>query len=81
MAQLHDWCWLEASVYYRLLMCAFIHTYMDLSLSCINILTKWQVAAPRAGMSTESLHLCLFSTQWIIALQAPPSMGFSRQEY
>jgi len=80
MAQMHDWYWLEAPVYYRLLMCTFIHTYMDLSYSCINILTKWQVAAPRAGMSTESLQSCLFLTQWIIALQAPLSMGFSMQE-
>ena len=23
----------------------------------------------------------LFATPWIVALQAPPSMGFSRQEY
>ena len=60
MAQMYDWCQLEASVYYRLLMCTFIHTYMDLSYSCINILTKCQVAAPRAGMSTESLQSSLF---------------------
>ena len=26
-------------------------------------------------------HVRLFVTQWTIAYQAPPSMGFSRQEY
>ena len=26
-------------------------------------------------------HLQLFATLWTVACQAPPSMGFSRQEY
>ena len=26
-------------------------------------------------------HVWLFATPWIVAYQAPPSMGFSRQEY
>ena len=26
-------------------------------------------------------HVQLFSTPWTVAYQAPPSMGFSRQEY
>ena len=26
-------------------------------------------------------HVWLFVTQWTVAYQAPPSMGFSRQEY
>ena len=26
-------------------------------------------------------HVQLFATQWAVAYQAPPSMGFSRQEY
>ena len=26
-------------------------------------------------------HVQLFATSWTVALQAPPSMGFSRQEY
>ena len=26
-------------------------------------------------------HVRLFATSWTIACQAPPSMGFSRQEY
>ena len=29
----------------------------------------------------KSIQLCLFATRWIIAHQAPLSMGFSRQEY
>ena len=26
-------------------------------------------------------YVCLFATPWTVAYQAPPSMGFSRQEY
>ena len=26
-------------------------------------------------------HVRLFATQWTVACQSPPSMGFSRQEY
>ena len=26
-------------------------------------------------------HVQLFATPWTVAYQAPPSMGFSRQEY
>ena len=34
------------------------------------------------GMKVESLsHVWLFATPWTVARQAPPSMGFSRQEY
>ena len=33
-------------------------------------------------MKVKSLsHVQLFATLWTVACQAPPSMGFSRQEY
>ena len=33
-------------------------------------------------MKVKSLsHIQLFATPWTVAYQAPPSMGFSRQEY
>ena len=33
-------------------------------------------------MKVKSLsRVCLFVTPWTVAYQAPPSMGFSRQEY
>ena len=33
-------------------------------------------------MEVKSLsHVQLFATPWTVAYQAPPSMGFSRQEY
>ena len=33
-------------------------------------------------MCTQSLcHVLLFETPWTVASQAPPSLGFSRQEY
>ena len=32
-------------------------------------------------MHAEPLQSCLCATLWTAALQAPPSMGFSRQEY
>ena len=46
-----------------------------LSLSCLS---------PAKGpvIAVQSLrHVRLFVTPWTVALQAPPSMGFSRQEY
>ena len=30
---------------------------------------------------SEATQSCLFLTSWVVAYQAPPSMGFSRQEY
>ena len=34
------------------------------------------------SMYVKSLsHVRLFATMWTVAYQAPPSMGFSRQEY
>ena len=34
------------------------------------------------GKEVKSLgHVQLFSTPWTVAYHAPPSMGFSRQEY
>ena len=36
---------------------------------------KWKVKAKSLS------HVWLFATPWITAHQAPPSMGFSRQEY
>ena len=37
---------------------------------------------PGKGSEVKSLsHVQLFGTPWTIAHQAPPSMGFSRQEY
>ena len=36
-----------------------------------------------SGKKEVKLHSCarLFAISWIVACQAPPSMGFSRQEY
>ena len=41
------------------------------------------VWALRPGKKKEKLLSCvrLFATPWTVAYQAPPSMGFSRQEY
>ena len=33
------------------------------------------------GVLSRFSHVRLFATQWTVALQAPLSMGFSRQEY
>ena len=32
-------------------------------------------------MLSRFSHVRLFATQWMVTLQAPPSMGFSRHEY
>ena len=37
---------------------------------------------PPVKVKVKSLsHVQLFAASWTVALQAPPSMGFSRQEY
>ena len=46
----------------------------------------WWIGYPKKAMrvkvKVKSLsHVWLFATPWTVAHQAPPSMGFSRQEY
>ena len=36
---------------------------------------------PKNPLVKSLSHVCLFASPWTIAYQAPPSMGFSRQEY
>ena len=49
----------------------------------IVIIKLWQKAIMKGKeRKVKSLsHVRLFATQWTVAYQAPPSMGFSRQEY
>ena len=44
---------------------------------------KWKVKVKLLRLSTWKLynHVRLLATPWAVAHQAPPSMGFSRQEY
>ena len=44
---------------------------------------KWEVKVKLLRLSTWKLHSCvwLLATPWTSVYQAPPSMGFSRQEY
>ena len=44
---------------------------------------KWKVKVKSLRLSTWKLYsrVRLFATPWTAAYQAPPSMGFSRQEY
>ena len=37
--------------------------------------------SPAAAAASHFSHVRLLVTPWIVACQAPPSMGFSRQEY
>ena len=61
---------------------------------CVYVITKVIHASPLEPISLNSLvyslpyvsvkllsRVRLFATPWTIAYQAPPSMGFSRQEY
>ena len=45
----------------------------------------WQLVNSAAGYMEVEVkwlsHVWLFATTWTVAYQAPPSMGFSRQEY
>ena len=39
-------------------------------------------SSTKGKVKVKSLsHVLLFATPWALAYQAPPSMGFSRQEY
>ena len=42
-------------------------------------LSKWELSTLLVAYSLG--HVRLFATPWTVAQQAPPSMGFSRQEY
>ena len=45
-------------------------------------LVKQNVVSPCSGMLVKLLsRVRLFATPWMVAYQAPLSMGFSRQEY
>ena len=53
-------------------------------ISCIGrwVLYHWATReAPITEGESELSHVRLFVTPWTVAYQAPPSMGFSRQEY
>ena len=41
---------------------------------------SWTVKKAKVKVNSLS-HVQLFATPWTVAYQAPPSMGFSRQEY
>ena len=43
--------------------------------------SKWSVEGVKKEKVKSLSHVRLFATQWTVACQAPPSMGFSRQEY
>ena len=44
--------------------------------------SKFRVSVDQVSKQVKSLsHVRLFVTPWTLAYQAPPSMGFSRQEY
>ena len=45
-----------------------------------SLLLEGPVAKLKVKLKSLS-HVRLFSTPWTVAYQAPPSMGFSRQEY
>ena len=55
--------------------------YEDLQ-DLLEVTLKKDVLLIIGKVKVKSLsHVRLFETQWTVAHQAPPSMGFSRQEY
>ena len=51
-------------------------------LSSCSLPSPWSTGQDAPCLRAKSLHCVrLFATPWIVALQAPPSMGVSRQEY
>ena len=69
-------------------LCVFLCFSIFIPLLCIHVHAKSRQSCPtlwKAAMLTTIpptlLHVRLFGTPWTVALQAPLSMGFSRQEY
>ena len=57
-----------------------LHWQLD-SLPLCRQLVGWQVGVGEKCVLSHSSCVWVFATPWAIALQAPLSMGFSRQEY
>ena len=67
-------------------MCFTIWTFVDKVMSLLfNMLSRLVITfLPRSKVKVKLKSLSrvrLFATPWIVAYQASPSMGFSRQEY
>ena len=53
----------------------------DIQFLCILLELLYAYTSKCACMLSHFSHVQLFATLWTVALQAPLSMGFSRQEY
>ena len=65
-------------------LCPTLSDHMDCSLTGSSILGIFQARVlewDAIAFSNELSRVQLFATPWTAAYQAPPSMGFSRQEY
>ena len=60
-----------------------IQGFMEAMILPLQISTKTKVQLLKTSQSEVKLlsRVRLFATPWTVAYQAPPSMGFSRQEY
>ena len=62
----------------------FIPSTLSTGKSGVCVRCTWEAVSPRKAwkMKVKSLsRVWLFATPWTVACQAPPPMGFSRQEY
>ena len=68
-------CWMA--------MLVIINRYFIMVIFCISLMAfhiYWSFVYPQNGVKSLSC-VWLFVTPWTVAYQAPPSLGFSRQEY
>ena len=68
-------CWMATPV--------IIGWYFIMVIFCISLMAfhiYWSFVYPQNEVKWLS-HVQLFATRWTVAYQAPPSLGFSRQEY
>ena len=47
----------------------------------VTLRDRWKFSKTESTECWSFSHVCLFVTPWTVAYQAPPSIGFSRQEY
>ena len=73
----HDWSDLAAAYSYYLYIIVYLFQEVFILFTCFYFtLIKWKKVKVKLLSRVR-----LFATPWTVAYQAPPSMGFSRQEY
>ena len=78
------YCWFKKTILLWLSLGSGLHSavYLNSSWETICLHKSWSIPVEVKWSEVKSLsRVRLFATPWTVAHQAPPSMGFTRQEY